>query len=131
MAYSNYKGKYTDVAEKLMLKTTEPKIFAMALERFGVGPERALHLGDTVATDVDGARSAGVRVGLIDPWAHYDGMLDDVPVAKVRPFEDGLRKFLASNNPEVLRDIAASRHHLHIEQKALQPFELVTLRLTT
>ncbi|MBK6661876.1 MAG: F0F1 ATP synthase subunit alpha [Thermoflexaceae bacterium] len=36
------------------------------------------------------------------------GMLDDVPVAKVRPFEDGLRKFLASNNPEVLRDIAAS-----------------------
>jgi len=36
------------------------------------------------------------------------GMLDDVPVAKVRAFEDGLRKFLASNNPEVLRDIAAS-----------------------
>jgi len=36
------------------------------------------------------------------------GMLDDVPVAKVRSFEDGLRKFLASNNPEVLRDIAAS-----------------------
>ncbi len=36
------------------------------------------------------------------------GLLDDVPVAKVRPFEDALRKFLASNNPEVLRDIAAS-----------------------
>ena len=36
------------------------------------------------------------------------GLLDDVPVAKVRPFEDALRKFLASNNPEVLREIAAS-----------------------
>ncbi len=34
MAYSNYKGKYTDVAEKLMLKTTEPKIFAMAAEHY-------------------------------------------------------------------------------------------------
>ncbi|MCC7363205.1 MAG: F0F1 ATP synthase subunit alpha [Dehalococcoidia bacterium] len=36
------------------------------------------------------------------------GLLDDVPVAKVRPFEEALRKFLASNNPEVLREIAAS-----------------------
>ena len=34
MAYSNYKGKYTDVAEKLMLKTPEPKIFAMAAEHY-------------------------------------------------------------------------------------------------
>ena len=35
------------------------------------------------------------------------GMLDDVPVAKIRSFEDALRKFLASNHPEILRELAA------------------------
>ena len=34
------------------------------------------------------------------------GLLDDVPVGKVRSFEDELRKFLASNHPEVLQEIA-------------------------
>ncbi|MFN0146363.1 MAG: F0F1 ATP synthase subunit alpha, partial [Dehalococcoidia bacterium] len=33
------------------------------------------------------------------------GYLDDVPVNKVRSFEDGLRKFLASNHPELLKGI--------------------------
>ncbi len=36
------------------------------------------------------------------------GLLDDVPVNKVSAFEDGLRKFLASNHPDALRDIAAN-----------------------
>ena len=36
------------------------------------------------------------------------GLLDDVPVAKVTPFEDGLRKFLASNHPELLSEITAN-----------------------
>jgi F-type H+/Na+-transporting ATPase subunit alpha len=34
------------------------------------------------------------------------GLLDDVPVNKVRGFEDGLRKFLGSNHPELLKAIA-------------------------
>jgi F-type H+-transporting ATPase subunit alpha len=33
------------------------------------------------------------------------GSLDDVPVNKVQSFEDQLRKFLASNHPDVLRSI--------------------------
>ncbi|MEO6043210.1 MAG: F0F1 ATP synthase subunit alpha [Tepidiformaceae bacterium] len=33
------------------------------------------------------------------------GLLDDVPVAKVRDFEAGLRKFLASNHPELLAEV--------------------------
>jgi F-type H+-transporting ATPase subunit alpha len=36
------------------------------------------------------------------------GLLDDVPVSKVRSFEDGLRKFMASNHPEILSEIAAN-----------------------
>lgn len=34
MAYANYKGRFLDVAEKLMRKTTDSKIFAMAAEHY-------------------------------------------------------------------------------------------------
>ncbi len=36
------------------------------------------------------------------------GLLDDVPVAKVRDFEAGLRKFMASNHPELLAEVTAN-----------------------
>ena len=41
----------------------DPRIFAPVLARFGVAAADALHLGDTWATDVVGARAAGIRVG--------------------------------------------------------------------
>jgi len=56
----------------------DPRIFAPALARYGVAAADALHLGDTWATDVVGARAAGMRVGLIDPFAHYGGHYEDV-----------------------------------------------------
>lgn len=46
----------------------DPKIFEIALERVGVAPERAIHVGDTPAADVVGARAAGVRPVLVDPY---------------------------------------------------------------
>ena len=39
-------------------------------------------------------------------FALSGGLLDDVPVAKVRAFEDGFRKFLSSNHPELLKSVA-------------------------
>jgi putative hydrolase of the HAD superfamily len=57
----------------------DPRIFRIALDRFGVEPGRALHLGDNYATDVLGARAAGVRVALVDPHGHLDGRHADVP----------------------------------------------------
>ena len=38
----------------------DPRPFALALERLGVGAARALHVGDSLA-DEEGARAAGVR----------------------------------------------------------------------
>jgi FMN phosphatase YigB (HAD superfamily) len=38
-----------------------------------------LHLGDVVATDVVGARAAGLRAALLDPFGHYVGQHPDVP----------------------------------------------------
>lgn len=57
----------------------DARIFHVALETFGTAPDRALHLGDTYATDVLGAHAAGVRTALIDPHGHYAGRFADVP----------------------------------------------------
>jgi putative hydrolase of the HAD superfamily len=46
----------------------DPAIFTIALEACGVSPERALHVGDTVGADIDGARAAGVRPLHLDPY---------------------------------------------------------------
>lgn len=57
----------------------DPRIFGFALAHFGVPAARALHLGDIFATDIAGARAAGLRHALIDPFAHYEGHHPDVP----------------------------------------------------
>jgi putative hydrolase of the HAD superfamily len=43
----------------------DPAIFALALEHLGVAAADAIHVGDTVAADVEGARRAGVRPVLV------------------------------------------------------------------
>jgi len=45
----------------------DPAIFAIALERLGVEPGRVIHVGDTPAADVAGARAAGITPVLVDP----------------------------------------------------------------
>lgn len=64
---------------KIGVEKPDPRIFHMALEHAGSSPDRALHLGDTYATDVVGARAAGIRVALVDPHNHYEGRHLDVP----------------------------------------------------
>lgn len=44
----------------------DPRIFRLALERFGAKPSEALHVGDDVGDDHDGARGAGMRSLLVD-----------------------------------------------------------------
>lgn len=44
----------------------DPAIFARALQLAGVGPREALHVGDTAAADLAGARAAGVRALHLD-----------------------------------------------------------------
>jgi putative hydrolase of the HAD superfamily len=56
----------------------DPRIFRIALDRFSVAADRALHVGDTYATDVLGARGAGLRVALVDPHGHFTGRHADV-----------------------------------------------------
>jgi putative hydrolase of the HAD superfamily len=63
----------------LGVEKPDPRIFRVALDRFGVSPERTLHLGDNFSTDVLGARAAGIRVALVDPYGHLEGRHADVP----------------------------------------------------
>ncbi|MGZ8498105.1 MAG: HAD-IA family hydrolase [Candidatus Binatia bacterium] len=44
----------------------QPRIFDLALTRFGLTPGQALHIGDSETNDLAGARNAGVRVLLVD-----------------------------------------------------------------
>ena len=43
-----------------------PAVFEAALERAAVGAAEALHVGDSLAEDVAGARAAGVAAVLLD-----------------------------------------------------------------
>lgn len=46
----------------------DPRIFALALDTLGVPAGRAVHVGDTIFADVEGARAAGVRPLHLDPY---------------------------------------------------------------
>lgn len=48
-----------------------PGIFAIALERLGVEPGRALYVGDILSVDRDGSYGAGMHFTLIDPYGDY------------------------------------------------------------
>jgi HAD superfamily hydrolase (TIGR01509 family) len=57
----------------------DPRIFRLALDRFDLPPSSALHVGDVYATDILGARAAGIPHALLDPFGHYEGVHADVP----------------------------------------------------
>jgi FMN phosphatase YigB (HAD superfamily) len=43
----------------------DPRVFERALAIAGAAPDEAVHVGDKVDNDVDGARAAGVRAVLV------------------------------------------------------------------
>lgn len=63
----------------LGVEKPDPRIFEYVLRELAVPAGAALHLGDVFATDVLGARAAGIRTALIDPFEHYAGRHPDVP----------------------------------------------------
>jgi putative hydrolase of the HAD superfamily len=58
----------------------DPRIFTIALDALGVEPHEAWYLGDMPGIDVVGARAAGLRPFIIDPYGLHDGAsYDTVP----------------------------------------------------
>jgi putative hydrolase of the HAD superfamily len=66
----------------------DPAIFERALALAACAPADALHVGDTPAEDVEGARAAGVRALLIDRSGSADG---DGRIASLGEIEDHLQ----------------------------------------
>jgi len=54
------------ISTEVGFEKPDPRIFRVACERLAVGPDAALHLGDNVREDLEGARAAGLRAGLVD-----------------------------------------------------------------
>ena len=62
----------------------DPRIFEMALDALAVPAAHAIHVGDTPGADVDGARAAGVRPVLVDPYDFHS----DLDVERVSSLVD-------------------------------------------
>jgi putative hydrolase of the HAD superfamily len=56
----------------------DPEIFHRACRRLGVGPAEALHVGDSVAEDLEGARGAGLEALLLDRHDRHPEIADRI-----------------------------------------------------
>jgi len=72
----------------------DPAIFHMALDKAGVSAGEAIFIGDTYATDVGGARQAGIRGLLIDRFGCYnDGAVDCRRLRTLGELAEAVREF--------------------------------------
>lgn len=71
----------------------DPRIFRIALDRLGVEPERALHVGDHPELDVRGALSAGIDAAFLDRGGRAGTLRDlaALPRIAVRGSASGVR----------------------------------------
>lgn len=58
-------------SQRVGVEKPDAAIFRIALERLGTAPERALYVGDIRSVDEAGARAAGMKFVLLDPWGDY------------------------------------------------------------
>lgn len=67
----------------------DPAIFRMAVDRLGLEPRQCLYVGDLYPVDVVGARNAGLRAVLVDPFGRMEGAVDRI--TSVRELPDYLK----------------------------------------
>src|SRR5207249_7146899 len=75
-----------------------PEIFHMALKRAGIEAREAVFVGDSYATDIAGARAAGLRGVLFDDVGVYDhsgDQLDCPRITALPQLAGGSRRALA------------------------------------
>jgi putative hydrolase of the HAD superfamily len=81
----------------------DPAIFGLALDALGVAPGDAVHVGDTPAADVAGARAAGVTPILVDP---YD-LHPDIDCRRVRSLAEVASMLRAGIDRDVTRPVTS------------------------
>ena len=60
----------TTFSDECGVRKPDPRIFGLTLERLGVSPHEAVHVGDDPVLDVEGARDAGCRVVQVTAAGH-------------------------------------------------------------
>lgn len=68
----------------VQIEKPDPRIYLLALERAGVEPDHAVHVGDSPRLDVDPARSVGMKTVLLDRAGRYP----DSGSATIKSLED-------------------------------------------
>ena len=63
----------------------DPSVFLTALQKAGVEPKEAVHVGDQIFSDVEGARRVGIRPVLIDRHGWHG---DIAGVKRIRGLEE-------------------------------------------
>ena len=63
----------------------DPRIFLAAVERLGLPADACLYVGDLHPVDVLGARAAGLRSVLVDPWDLFEGPEERIPSVGALP----------------------------------------------
>lgn len=77
LRYSQLDG-YFEFALASLEEGTEkpnPRIFEVALARLGLSPEEAVHVGDHLVDDIEGARNAGIRPIHLDRSGPTEGSM--------------------------------------------------------
>jgi putative hydrolase of the HAD superfamily len=70
-----------------------PEIFHRTCERLGVAPSQALHVGDSLSEDYEGAREAGLAALWLDRQESQAAMPDRIcTLAQIVPWIDGHRR---------------------------------------
>lgn len=61
-------GPFDAILSSAVARSEKPngRIFELALERLGVSPAECLHVGDSLANDIGGARRLGIQAVLVD-----------------------------------------------------------------
>lgn len=67
------------ISAGVQLEKPDPAIFHAALDRAGVAAGEALHVGDSVHADIEGALAVGITPVLIDRRRRYAGREDALP----------------------------------------------------
>jgi HAD superfamily hydrolase (TIGR01549 family) len=76
------------VSGEVRLVKPDAAVFALALDRLGIGPESVWHVGDNLRTDVAGAKAANLTAVWLNRRALPRGPNDPIPDAEIRSLAD-------------------------------------------
>ena len=82
----------------------DPAIFRAALERAGVEPSEAVHVGDQLTSDVDGARGAGIAPILLDRDRNHVGYTGCPRIERLNELPSLLDSLAADTSPPTAHD---------------------------